>query len=108
MDARPKTELWIGAAIRTYAGLGVPTTVARKGAAELGSVLIKLNGLDQGCRVYVQTRRDDDRLEWTTADGPPQKEGDADARIAREVARDPDLWVLEIEDRQMRLMLPPL
>jgi hypothetical protein len=45
----------------------------------------------------------DGRLGWIGAlDGALVPEADADAFIARQTAMDPDLWVIEIEDREGR------
>ncbi len=82
---------------------GIPAAVARRGDRFSGTVLIKLNQLDQGCRVMTQARDSEGRLGWLAAlGGGLVPESDADAYIARAVGRDPDLWVIEIEDRQGR------
>ncbi|MEE8271091.1 MAG: DUF1491 family protein [Alphaproteobacteria bacterium] len=102
-DDRLPTELWIKAHIRRCIAEGIPATIARKGEAIGGMVVLKLNQLEHGCRVLSQTRDLDGRLGWLPAlNGEPASEADADAYITRAVARDPDLWVVEIEDRQGR------
>ena len=68
-----------------------------------GLVLLKLNMLDGGCLVLTQTRDLDGRMAWLPAmKGEAVSESDADAYIERAVARDPDLWVIEVEDREGR------
>jgi hypothetical protein len=56
--------------------------------------------LDQGCRVLSQTRDFDGKLAWLAAfKGELVAESEADDYVGRAVARDPDLWVVEIEHR---------
>ena len=99
-DDRLPTELWVKAHVRRCFAQGIPVTVARKGELTGGMVLLKINQLEHGCRVLTQTRDLDGRLGWLPAlDGKLSSEADADAYIARAVERDPDLWVVEIEDR---------
>jgi hypothetical protein len=82
---------------------GIPAVVARKGDATGGTVVLKINQLENGCRVLSQVRDADGRLAWLAQlKGALVPEADADAHIARAVARDPDVWVVEIEDREGR------
>lgn len=98
---RIPTELWIGAGIRRASSEGVPATVVRRGERQSGTVILKVNRLDRGCVVYTQTRDAEGRLTWFPAlDGTAVGEGDADAYIVRSVARDPDIWVIEVEHRE--------
>jgi hypothetical protein len=102
-DDRLPTELWIRAHIRRCIVDGIPAYVGRRGAEHSGTVLLKLNQLDLGCRVLTQVRDLDGNLAWMGAlGGGLVPEGEADAYIARVVARDPDVWVVEIEDRAGR------
>jgi len=49
--------------------------------------------------VLTQARGQDGELVWMRAIGPGLvAEPDADAYIARQRARDPDIWVIEIEN----------
>ena len=99
-DDRLRTELWVMAHIRLCTATGVPATVAHRGEPNSGTLLLKINRLEHGCRILSQTRDLDGRLAWLVAfDGGLVTEADADGYIQRAVDRDPDLWVIEIEHR---------
>jgi hypothetical protein len=95
------TGLWVSAQVRLCDRAFIPAVVVRRGDPDAGTVLLKVNRFEAGVTVYAQTSTFDDEPSWSRGTGPtPVDEAAADAYIARQVARDPDLWVLEIEDRK--------
>jgi hypothetical protein len=97
-EGRLPTDLWVSAGLRRCSDEAVPATVVRRGEAQSGTVILKLNQHELGCRVLSQTRDSDGRLVWFAAlDGALVPEADADAYIQRSVGRDPDIWVVEVE-----------
>ena len=103
-EVRVKSEYWVQAHLRKCNAAGVPAFVVRHGDDDRGLVILKINTLVEGCRVYTQTRDMDGNLAWLGAlGGELTVERGADAYFARQTERDPDLWVVEIEDREGRL-----
>ena len=83
----------------------------RRGAAEAGAIFVKIDRLDGMAALYgpaPQTEtaaRGVDRL-WTRM----HKDAwiptlDVEERLAKELRFDPDLWIIEVEDRQGRVFL---
>ena len=100
------TGLWVSAQVRLCDRAFIPATVVRRGDPDAGTVLLKLNRFEAGVTVYTQASSMGDGPAWSRGTGPnPVAEADADAYIARQVARDPDVWVLEIEDRKGQYQL---
>ena len=99
-DARIPTELWVKAHLSRLSAQGLPAVIAQRGDAHGGMVILKVNRLDKGCRVLTQTRDLDGVLSWMPAlKGELVPEREADDYISRQTARDPDLWVVEVEAR---------
>ena len=95
------TGLWVSAQIRLCDRAFIPAAVVRRGDPDVGTVLLKINRFEAGVTVFTQTSTLGDEPAWSRGTGPaPVTEPEADAYIARQVSRDPDLWVLEIEDRR--------
>src|SRR5258708_38219943 len=95
------TGRWGRGQVRLCDRAFIPATVVRRGDPDAGTVLVKLNRFEAGVTVYTQASTLDGEPAWSRGPGPdPVPEAQADAYIARQVARDPDLWVLEIEDRK--------
>lgn len=81
-------------------------TLVRRGDASAGVVLIKINRLDRTFDVYDQARNAQGQLMWVKGlKNCPAPEADVDAYIERSRRMDPDLWVVEIEDREGRHFL---
>ena len=101
-EARLKTRILVQAAVRLCTQQAIPIAIARRGDDEAGAILIKLNRRDGGFTVLAQTRSPSGELGWFRGTGDePVDEAAADTYVARQVARDPDLWVVEIESGSM-------
>jgi hypothetical protein len=104
-DKRLPTHLWVEAELRRLSGIGVGVYVTAKGDKTGGMVLQKVSDLSGQCRLMGLQRDLLGKLVWINAlqdDIVPESE--ADAYIRRATTRDPDLWVVEIEDREMRML----
>lgn len=98
-EPRIATEIWVQAGIRQCQSRGLGVYVMNKGAEYSGTVIVKINTLTDGCHVYSQIRDMDGNLGWMPAfDNGAVEERMADDYIRRAVSRDPDVWVVEIED----------
>jgi hypothetical protein len=98
MEARLKTGVLIKALIRRCDLAAVAVTVVARGDSDSGAILLKLSPRDAGFSILAQARAPEGELVWMRATGPaPVEESVADSYIARQLQRDPDLWVVEIE-----------
>jgi hypothetical protein len=103
MIPRVTAELWIKAHIRRCGALAIPAMVVRRGDDQAGAIIIKINHLGPGCMVLSPANSMDGGRQWRRATGDDLvPEAEADAYIERQLNMDPDIWVLEIEDREGR------
>lgn len=74
--------------------------VRRRGDNDAGSILIIVDRLDGTSYVLSQIRDADGVRNWLKVTGPePVTYAESEAYIQRRAGTDPDIWVLEIEDR---------
>ena len=102
MIPRLKAGLFVRALIRRAEVAGASAYVVRKGSEEAGAVLVKLAPLDGSCIVLSQARRGEGELVWVKPLGDKVDEAAASAWFDKQIKFDPDLWIVEIEDREGR------
>lgn len=102
-----KTDFWASALIRRAQIGGAFAGVVRKGDTDAGAVLVKVATLDRKARLYAPARNGEGARIWLdlSAGTLGDDEGEVDAAIRKRAERDPDLWVIEIEDREGRHFL---
>lgn len=99
---RLKTDLWVFALIRRAEIGGAFASVMRHGDDRSGTVFVKVRQTREHCVVYG-ARYDQDARVWSAATGPlPVAETEADGYLQRQIKFDPDIWIVEVEDRQGR------
>ena len=107
MTPELKTEIWASALIRRAEIGGAFAGVVRKGDPDAGAVLVKVARLDGSARLYTPARDGEGERIWLDLSAGPLGEDEKaiDHYIARRTDDDPDLWVLEIEDKHGRHFL---
>lgn len=104
MEATPrlKAGIFVRALIRRVEVAGASAFIVAKGSEEAGAVILKVARLDGTVLVLNQVRMGDGRLVWARALGDWTDEARAAGWCERQRSFDPDLWIVEIEDRQGR------
>ena len=103
-EPRLTAGFWVRAYLARLEQATIPAFVTARGDATAGAVLVKLATLDGKACAYHRSYdlKSGTRIWLILADGP---EADVDRAIARQRGNDPDLWVIEIEDRDGRTLL---
>ena len=104
---RLRSDIWVAAYLRRCAVEGVASVLRRRGAPEAGAIFVKIDRMNGEAAVYgpapqtqvVELPPGVDRLfsrqhkpDWIEA-------SEAERRLEREISFDPDLWIVEVEDR---------
>jgi hypothetical protein len=103
---RLRSDIWVAAYLRRCGVEGVSVVLRRRGAAEAGAIFVKVDHLDGRATLYgpapqslvADAPRGVDRVFARAHSGPEINSDEAEERLKREVAFDPDLWIVEVED----------
>ena len=101
---RLTSDVWVSAYLTRLRLVDIQAFVVARGDRTAGAVLVKLNTLDGKGRVFQRSfdliTGVRNWIELICGDEPA-----LDAAIARQRSFDPDLWVIEVEDRAGRHLL---
>ncbi|CUH49534.1 MULTISPECIES: DUF1491 family protein [Ruegeria] len=101
---RLTADFWVHAYLARLRFQEIPAFVVAHGDDTAGAVLVKLNTLD-GQAVAFQRSFDLMSGERKWVELSSGAEAEVDDAISRQRSFDPDLWVIEVEDRQGRHLL---
>jgi hypothetical protein len=100
---RLKAGIFVRALIRRAEVAGASAYVLRKGVEESGAIILKIAKLDGTSLVLSQARRGaEGELVWVRPLGDAVDDEKANAWFDKQMKFDPDLWIVEIEDREGR------
>ena len=107
---RVTSALWVGAYVRRCHQAGAIATVARRGAEEAGAILVIVDWLDRTADLYTPAPQS-----FFGEDHPSERlfqrvltratAAEIAEHVAGETRFDPDLWLVEVEDKAGRCFL---
>ena len=103
------THMRVSALLQLCHGRGEGAYVMRKGDRMAGALLIRQNHMDGTSTLYARRYTMENEAEWQPVNGDtPLPDAEADTTIEKRAANDPDLWVIEVEARDMEALLSGL
>ncbi|MGH1330488.1 MAG: DUF1491 family protein [Paracoccaceae bacterium] len=101
---RLTSDMWVSAYLARLRLADIPAFVTAKGDPTAGAVIVKSNPLDGSAKAFVRAfDLASNKRRWDLlAEGD---DADVEAALARQRGFDPDLWVIEVEDREGRTLL---
>ena len=93
------SDIWVAALIRRAQAEGAFAVVGRRGDARAGAVLVRVwHSGERQMRLYAESPTVDGRSIWMEPVRSTE-EGDIEAYVQRMARLDPDIWLVDIEDR---------
>ena len=109
---RLKSALWVAAYLRRCQVEGIYAVVRRRGAEEAGAIFVLISRLDGTSDLFGPAPQSAfgavpsaDRAFSASLAKQPAPDAAVEAYLAREIKFDPDIWIVEIEDRSGRNFL---
>ena len=102
MSPRLKAGIFVRALIRRAEVAGAQAYVVKKGNEDAGTVFLKISRLDGTCTVLSQAVAGEGERVWARPLGESCDEPRASLYLDKQRKFDPDLWIVEIEDREGR------
>jgi hypothetical protein len=109
---RLKTALWVAAYLRRCNVEGVFGVVRRRGAEEAGAVFVRVSRLDGTSDLFgpapqsaFDAAEGAARAFTPSLAGQTAPDSEVEAYLARQLKFDPDIWIVEIDDRAGRNFL---
>ena len=106
---RIRSDIWVSAYLRHCQAAGAAVVVVRRGDRDAGAIYLCVNRLDGSVGLYgpapagLESASRDRR--WVKCFEDPVSETEASRYLARQADVDPDIWVIEVEDRSGRHFL---
>ncbi len=112
LHMRLKSALWVAAYLRRCHVEGIFAVVRRRGAEEAGAVFVRICRLDGTSDLFgpapqsaFDAASTTDRRFITSLAEQPAPDAAVEAYLGREIKFDPDVWIIEVEDRKGRNFL---
>jgi hypothetical protein len=109
---RLKSALWVSAYLRRCQVEGVAAVVRRRGAEEAGAIFVRIDRLDGTSDLFgpaPQSAFDSApgaaRAFSASLAEQPAPDASIESYLAREIKFDPDIWIVEVENRNGRNFL---
>lgn len=108
---RLRSDIWVSAYLRRCAVEGAYATLRRRGAAEAGAIFVVVDRLDGAAALFgpaPQASFDETAGErfWTRMHAEEwSTPAEIQDRLSKELKFDPDLWIVDVDDRAGRHFL---
>ncbi|MEL7416524.1 MAG: DUF1491 family protein [Pseudomonadota bacterium] len=100
---RLTAEFWVQAYLLRLRSRDIPAFLTAKGDPTAGAVIVKLSTLDGRARAFHRSYDAEFNRVW--AELVTGEDREVDAELSRQRATDPDLWIIEVEDKAGRHLL---
>lgn len=103
---RLRSDIWVAAYLRRVAVEGTFAVLRRRGAPEAGAIFILIDRRDGRVALFAPALADETmegERRWFRAHASEWIDAPrAEERLTRELKFDPDLWIVEVEDKDGR------
>ena len=102
-------DLWVSAYRKRCEIAALPVVIVRKGAPEAGAIFVCIRVSDQAVWLMGPPAGplldEEGNRQFEQRFAEPRSQHEIDEYLARQAGFDPDIWVMEVEDREGRAFL---